>query len=72
MSIHTTPRPPAAPSYEPPAARTSAAPSSQALIAEAIGCIVHGRPLPEPLRPRPFSAPRPATVQEGITRILRS
>ena len=43
---------------------------SQALIAEAIGCIIEGRALPEHLRPRAVAAPRPATVQEGIARIL--
>lgn len=39
-------------------------------IAEAIGCIITGRPLPEHLRPAPFVAARPATVEEGIARIL--
>ena len=70
MSTHTSRRPAAAPSYAPPATPRAAAPSSQALIAEAIDCIVHGRALPEHLRPRAASPARPATVQEGIARIL--
>ena len=70
MSTQTARGPAAAPSYAPPAAPPAATPSSQALIAEAIDCIVHGRAFPEHLRPCAFSAPRPATVQEGIARIL--
>ena len=39
-------------------------------IAEAIGCIITGRPLPAHLRPAPVAVSRPATVSEGIARIL--
>ena len=49
--------------YVPPADR-------QALIAEAIGCIITGRPLPAHLAPQPVAIARPATVAEGIARIL--
>ena len=56
-----------APSY------SAAGASSQALIAEAISCIIAGRTFPEHLRPAALAAaPRPRTVQEGIARILRS
>ena len=76
MSTHTArrPAPAASPAYAPPAAppavRPAATASSHALIAEAIDCIIHGRAFPEHLRPRAFAPPRPATVQEGIARIL--
>lgn len=39
-------------------------------IAEAIGCIITGRPLPAHLRPAPVAVARPATVSDGIARIL--
>ena len=45
-------------------------PSPAEQIAEAIGCIITGRPLPAHLRPEPFAASRPASVEEGIARIL--
>jgi hypothetical protein len=45
-------------------------PSTAEQVAEAIGCIISGRPLPEYLRPQPLVAMRPATVEEGIARIL--
>jgi hypothetical protein len=42
----------------------------QALIAECISSILAGRPLPEGLRPHATPVSRPATVAEGIRRIL--
>lgn len=53
-----------------PAITYEPGPSPAERIAEAIGCILEGRPLPEHLRPQPFTASRPATVEEGIARIL--
>ena len=50
--------------YAPPA-------SKQQLIAEAIGCIISGRPYPEHLRATTYVAARPATVEAGIREILR-
>ena len=44
--------------------------SAAAQIAEAIGCIITGRPLPVHLRPAPFVAAPAASVEEGIARIL--
>jgi hypothetical protein len=49
----------------------SSTPSKQELIAEAIDCIISGRPYPEHLRPTTYAAERPRTVEAGITRILR-
>ena len=51
--------------YAPPAA-----PEKEALIAECIGRIITGRPLPEALRPQVPDVQRPETVEEGIARIL--
>jgi hypothetical protein len=45
-------------------------PTAAEEIAEAIGCIITGRPLPAHLRPQPFVASRPASVNEGIAGIL--
>ena len=45
-------------------------PSTAEQIAEAIGCIISGRPLPEYLRPQALMVARPTTVEEGIARIL--
>ena len=45
-------------------------PSTAEQIAEAIGCIISGRPLPEYLRPQALMVTRPSTVEEGIARIL--
>ena len=73
MSTLTTRRAAATTAFEPTtgaASYSAAGASSQALITEAISCIIAGRAFPEHLRPRAFSAPRPATVQEGIARIL--
>jgi hypothetical protein len=39
-------------------------------VAEAIGCIITGRPLPAHLSAAPVPVARPATVSEGISRIL--
>ena len=52
---------------------TYAAPTSQdrqGLIAECISSILAGTALPEALRPREIAPSRPATVAEGIARIL--
>ena len=40
------------------------------LLAEALGCIITGRPLPEAVRPAPFTAVAVGSVQEGIGRIV--
>ena len=42
----------------------------QGLIAECISSILAGRPLPEAFRPYEAPVTRPATVAEGIRRIL--
>lgn len=64
-------------SHKPRTSRTSSPaityvprPTTAEEIAEAIGCIITGRPLPAHLRPQPFVPARPATVSEGIARIL--
>ena len=53
----------AAPAYD-------RAPSAGAVLADCLGRIVTGRPLPEHLRPAPTTSPRPLTVEAGIARIL--
>jgi hypothetical protein len=45
-------------------------PSTAEQIAEAIGCIITGRPLPVYLRPQEPMIARPSSVEEGIARIL--
>ena len=71
MSTPTAGRPADSTTYDPRVAAPAAAPSSQALITEAIECILGGRAFPPHLRPTVFATPpRPATVQEGIARIL--
>ena len=71
MSTLTASRPAATTSFAPTPNAPAAAPSSDALIAEAIECILAGRAFPPHLRPTVFATPpRPATVQEGIARIL--
>ena len=62
-SSHTVRTSSPAISYTP---RTTAAEE----IALAIGCIITGRPLPAHLQPQPFAVARPASVEEGIARIL--
>jgi hypothetical protein len=37
----------------------------EAILAEAIGCILGGRPYPEQLRATVYMPPRPATVEAG-------
>jgi len=49
--------------YAPPAAR-------DALLAECIGNILAGKPLPEAVRPPAAAIERPGTVYIGISRIL--
>jgi hypothetical protein len=41
-----------------------------ALLAEALTCIITGRPLPEAVRPAPFTMTAVGSVQEGIGRIV--
>ena len=64
MTSFTTPRATST-VFAPPAA-----PTKQELIAEAIGCIVNGRPFPEHLRPPTYLTQRPATVRDGIAGII--
>ena len=45
--------------------------SRQALIEEAIGCIIHGRAFPAHLAPVAQPVSTPATVADGLARILR-
>ncbi|AHG91572.1 hypothetical protein J421_4035 [Gemmatirosa kalamazoonensis] len=52
-----------------PAAYTSAVPR-EVLLAEAISCILNGRPYPAGLRAPSFQPPRPMSVTEGIRWIL--
>lgn len=40
-------------------------------LAEALGCIIAGRPLPAHLAPRPLDLPAVSSVSEGVGRILR-
>ena len=54
-----------------PAVTYAPGPSAAEQIAEAIGCILTGRPLPVYLQPQPVAIERPASVSEGIARILR-
>ena len=55
-----------------PAAAATYTPASDldAVLAEAIGCIITGRPLPEFLRAPALESVRPASVEEGVRRIL--
>jgi hypothetical protein len=64
-------------SHKPRTTRTSSpaivytpGPSKSEEIALAISCVLAGRPLPEHLRPQPIAVARPASVREGIARIL--
>lgn len=54
------------------AATYTGAASKQELIAEAIACIISGRPYPEHLAPTTYASSDcpPATCEEGIGRIL--
>ena len=49
--------------YAPPAARDT-------LLAECIGSILAGKPLPEAVRPPAAAVERPGTIYIGISRIL--
>jgi hypothetical protein len=52
-------------------AATYTGPSSrEATLAEALGCIIHGLPLPEGLRPPSFATARPASAEAWIGRTL--
>jgi hypothetical protein len=54
-----------------PALTPFTAPTSRdALNAECLRLILAGLPLPEGLAPRPYVAPRPSSVREGVERIL--
>ena len=63
MSDLITRRATATAAYTPPSTPGDA-------LADAIGCIITGRPLPESLRPQLPVPAGAATVQEGIARIL--
>jgi hypothetical protein len=54
----------------PAAATYTPATQIDAVLAEAIGCIITGRPLPEFLRAPAAESVRPASVEEGVRRIL--
>jgi hypothetical protein len=41
-----------------------------ALFAEAVGCVITGRALPEPLRPARREPARPGTVEAGVASTL--
>ncbi len=62
MNTHVDARPAAA-TYTRPASR-------EEILADAINCILAGRPLPEWLRAPVLAASRPATCAEGIARIM--
>ena len=47
-----------------------APPVHHAALAECLACVLAGEPLPEAFRPPAPSIARPATVREGIERIL--
>jgi len=52
-------------------AATYAGPASrEATLAEALGCILHGLPLPEGLRPPSFVGARPTSAEAGIARMM--
>jgi hypothetical protein len=40
------------------------------ILADALGRIITGRPLPEALRPTTYAGARPASVQDGLARIV--
>ncbi len=63
MSTATETRRQTAAPYTPPATRDE-------ILAEAIGCIIAGRPLPEYLRAPQVVRARPATAEEGMRPIL--
>ena len=63
MSTATESRSPAAPSYTPHRERA-------ALLADALGCIISGRSLPEILRAPSLDPGRPTSVEDAIRRIL--
>lgn len=46
-------------------------PSKAEQIAEAIGCIITGRPLPAYLAPAPVAVRAVSSMDEGFARILR-
>lgn len=45
-------------------------PERDAILADALGCIISGRPLPESLRSAPVDVARPSCVEDGIRRML--
>jgi hypothetical protein len=54
-------------SFEP---TPSSGASGQDLVAECVGCIISGRPLPERVRPPATVGATPATAAAGVARIL--
>jgi hypothetical protein len=63
-------RPAALPSADAPASYRSDPRDEAALLAECIGHMLAGTPLPERVRPGAPGARRPATTEEGIAQIL--
>ena len=63
MSTATETRREPATTYAPPATRDE-------ILADALGRIITGRPLPESLRAPQVRLTRPATVEEGVLRML--
>ncbi len=53
-----------------PYAASYTRPAAEAEVAEALGCIIAGRPLPERLRAPRYESSCPATVAAGVARIL--
>jgi hypothetical protein len=52
------------------AARYTPGAERATVLADALGCIISGRPLPESLRAPSPACARPDTVEEGIRRIV--
>jgi hypothetical protein len=53
-----------------PAYTAESATAAHDLLVEALQCIIGGRPLPERCRPASMGGSAPASVEEGIQRIL--
>ena len=47
-------------------------PAKAELLADALNCIISGRPFPDGLCPPAAAPSAPATVRDGISRILRA
>ena len=62
MTLELEARPVAAAAYTPM--------DRAALTAECLGCIITGRPFPDAVRAPMYDLARPASVEDGIARIL--